>query len=154
MSASFLVIRKRPRADLSVPMAARSIASRWPELMSFPLLFGQRVAFIAAAMRVEKLAAALCRIINGILLARNEVIERRIEQYLRPFVGCDCAHQIGAIGRAPEDLLKGLLVLVDRRDLGHGGIHAGLAHFMRIDDCNAACSSRVLTRPSQNWVLL
>jgi hypothetical protein len=44
-----------------------------------PLLFTQRMAFIAPAFRVEKLPAAFCRIIDGILLARNEVIERRIE---------------------------------------------------------------------------
>ena len=41
-----------------------------------PLLFGQRVAFIAAALGVEKLLAARCRIIDGVPIARNKVIER------------------------------------------------------------------------------
>ena len=47
-----------------------------------PLLFRQRVAFIAPAFRVEYLPAAFCRIIDGILIVRNEVIERRIERAL------------------------------------------------------------------------
>jgi hypothetical protein len=39
-----------------------------------------------------------------------------------------------AIGRVAEDPLKDLLVLCDCADLRYGGIHAGLAHFIRIDN--------------------
>ena len=61
-----------------------------------PLLFRQRVAFIAATLGVEKLPAALRRIVDGIPIACNEVIKGRIERNLRPFVGRDGPHQVGA----------------------------------------------------------
>jgi hypothetical protein len=44
-----------------------------------PLLFIQGVAFVAAALFVEKLPAAFCRNADRILFARNEMIERGIE---------------------------------------------------------------------------
>jgi hypothetical protein len=41
-----------------------------------PLLFGQRVAFIAGALCVEKLPPALSRIVNGIRITRNAGLTR------------------------------------------------------------------------------
>jgi CheY-like chemotaxis protein len=99
-----------------------------------PLLFRERVAFVAAGLGVEQLPAALCRFVDGISIAPNEVVERRIERNLRPFVGCDCAHQIGAIRPPPEDLLETLPVFFDRPDPSYGGIQTGLTYFNRIDD--------------------
>jgi hypothetical protein len=98
------------------------------------LLFRERMAFIAAGLSVEQLPAALCRIVDGIIIARNEVVERRIERNLRTFVGGDCAHQVGAIGCPPEDLLETLPVFFDRPNPSYGGIHARLIHFHRIND--------------------
>jgi hypothetical protein len=49
------------------------------------LLFGQSVAFIAASLGIEQLPAAFCSIVDRIVIARNEVIERRIERKLRAF---------------------------------------------------------------------
>ena len=92
------------------------------------------MAFIAATLGVEKLPAALRRIVDGVPIPRNEVIERRIERNLRPFVGHDGPHQVGAIGWVTGDLLKDLVVFLDRCDPGHRSIHAGLTHFNRIDD--------------------
>jgi hypothetical protein len=92
------------------------------------------VAFVAARLCIKKLPAALCGIIDGVLVARDEAIERRIKQGLRSFVGRDRAHQVRSIGRATKDGLQGLLIFPDRREPGDGSIHAGLAHFKRIDD--------------------
>src|ERR1700724_2083408 len=118
-----------------------------------PLLFRQRVAFIAPAFRVEYLPAAFCRIVDGILIARNEVIERRIERYQRPFVGGDCVHQIGAIGR-PKTCRKASLYSSIAAILAMAASMLGWPISFGLTIGSAACSSRVLTRPSQNWVLL
>jgi hypothetical protein len=71
-----------------------------------PLLFGQRVAFIAGALCVEKLPPALSRIVNGIRTTRNEAIEPQIERYLRPFVGSDCPTRSRPLGGLPNTFRK------------------------------------------------
>jgi hypothetical protein len=93
------------------------------------LLFRERVTFIATALGIEELPAAPCGIVDGLLFARDKVVERRIERNLRPFVGSDGVYQIGAIGPATEDLLKGQLVFLDRGVPGHRSKQVGLTHF-------------------------
>ena len=46
------------------------------EVGDVALLLGQRVALIAAGLRVEKLPAASGRVIDGVLVTGDEVIER------------------------------------------------------------------------------
>jgi len=53
----------------------------------------------------------------------------------------------GLLGGRAEDITEGLLILFNRCDLRHRSIQVGLTHLNRIDNCNAACSSRVFTRP-------
>src|SRR5712691_12331920 len=92
------------------------------------------MAFIAAATGVKELPAALGGGIHGVLVAGDEMIEGRIKRKLRSFVGRDGAQQVGAVGRAAEDVPERLLVFSDGCDLGHRGVQAGLAHLDRIDD--------------------
>src|SRR6266849_759603 len=92
------------------------------------------MAFIAVAPGVKELPAALGGGINGVLVAGDEVIERRIKRQLCSFVGRDGAQQVGAVGRAAEDALERLLVFSDGCDSGDRSIQAGLTHFNRIDD--------------------
>src|SRR5260370_15830227 len=99
-----------------------------------PLVYRQRMAFIAAATGVKELPAALGAGINGVLVAGDEVIERRIKRQLRSLVGRDGAQQVGNVEGAAEDAHEGLLVFSDGCDLGHRRIQAGLTHFNRIDD--------------------
>jgi hypothetical protein len=44
-----------------------------------PLVFRQRMAFVAAGTGVEELPAALGRIIDSVFVAGDEAIKRRIE---------------------------------------------------------------------------
>src|SRR6266849_11208589 len=92
------------------------------------------MAFIAVAPGVKELPAALGGGINGVLVAGDEVIERRIKRQLCSFVGRDGAQQVGAVGRAAEEAPERLLVFSYGCDPGHGSVQAGLAHLNRIDD--------------------
>ncbi len=120
------VVPDDPNADVVKVVVA--------EVGDVPLGLGQRMAFVAAAMGVEKLPAAFGRIVNGVLVTSDEMIERRIKRNLSTLIGCYGAHQIGAVGWVAENAPEGLLIAVDPCDPGHGALQAVLAHFHRIDD--------------------
>src|SRR3989440_5723166 len=105
-----------------------------PRVGRVALVLAQRVAFVASATGIEQLPSALRCGIDGIMLACNVVIERRIEGDLRPLVRSDGAYQLGPIGRCAERGAKCLLILRDRCDPCYGGIEARLAHLDSIDD--------------------
>jgi hypothetical protein len=75
-----------------------------------PLIFRQRIAFIAAATGVKEFPAVLGRIINGVCVAGDGVLERSIKLKLCAIVVRDGVWQVGATGRAAEDTSEGLLV--------------------------------------------
>jgi len=112
------------------------------------------VTLIAAATGVEEFPAALGGGVNGARVARDEVIEWRIERQLRSLVGRDRPQQVGPVGPAAKDLLEGVLVFADRRDPGHGSIETRLAHFNRIGDGQRRLLFERCDPPSQNCVLL
>src|SRR6266567_7281108 len=99
-----------------------------------PLVYRQRMAFIAAATGVKELPAALCGVIDGARVAGDEVVEGRIKRRSSDLVGCDGAQQVGTVEGAAEDAPERLLVFSDGCDLGYRSIQAGLTHFNRIDD--------------------
>src|SRR5262249_54280347 len=67
------------------------------EERDIPLVLRQRVTLVAAAAGVEELPAALGRVIDGVPVAGDEVIEGGIERNLRAFVGRDGAQQVGPV---------------------------------------------------------
>ena len=63
----------------------------------------QRMAFITEGLRVEQFPTALGGVIDGVLVAGDEVIERRIERNQRPLVRGDGTQQIRAVHGTAED---------------------------------------------------
>jgi len=86
-------------------------------------------------------------VINGVLVAGDEAIERRIERQLRAFVGCEGTQEVKAVGRPPKGLGRSVGT-PDGGDPGHGRLQAGLAHFNWIDEWGAppACPGGVAPR--------
>src|SRR5262249_46584503 len=72
------------------------------EVGHVPLVFRQRVTFVAAGTGVEQLPAAHGGVIDGVPFAGDEVIEGRIERHLWPLVRGDGTHEVGAVGRWPK----------------------------------------------------
>jgi hypothetical protein len=61
---------------------------------------------------------------------------------------------VGPVRRTPEDATEVPIVFTDASNSSDRRVYTGLAHFHRLTIGRAACSSSVLTRPSQNCVLL
>src|SRR5438132_7669979 len=92
------------------------------------------MTFVAARLVVEELPAALGRVVNRVLVASDEVIERRIKRQLRSFVGRDGAQQVRAVGRAAKDDTEISLVFLDRCDLRYRSIQVGMTHLNGVDN--------------------
>src|SRR5260370_13998524 len=99
-----------------------------------PLGIRQRMTFIAAGLSVEECPTGLGGVVNGVLVAGDEVIEWRIKGYLSAFVGRDGAQQVGTIGRTAKYAVERLLVFLDTRDLRHSRIQVWVTHLNGIDN--------------------
>src|SRR4051794_33960803 len=70
-----------------------------------------RVTKIAARLPVEECPPTLGGVIDRILVAVDEAVERRVERKQRAFVRRDGAQQVGTIWCVAEDLLKGAAII-------------------------------------------
>src|SRR6266853_5739229 len=92
------------------------------------------MTFIAAGLSVEELPAALGRVVNGVLVAGDESIKRRIKRQLCAFVGRNGSQEVGTIGRPAKYALECLLVFLETGDLCHSRIQVWVAHLKGIDN--------------------
>src|SRR5713101_8157228 len=92
------------------------------------------MTFIAAGLSVEELPAALGRVVNGVLVAGDESIKRRIKRQLCAFVGRNGSQEVGTIGRPAKYALECLLVFLDGRDLRHSRIQVWVTHLKGIEN--------------------
>jgi len=92
------------------------------------------MTFIAAGLSVEEFPAPLGGVVNGVLVAGDEVIKRRIKGQLCAFIGRDSSQKVGTIGWAAKYTLKCPLVFLDTRDLCHSRFQAWVTHLNGIDN--------------------
>src|SRR6202140_4439377 len=163
MSACFLVRRNRPSALMSVWIAARSTSAALLESTSFsalrasgttrcrtmrtPMLWKSSSLKLVRSggssgcawhllqrARSLKSPPPLGRLVDRLLVARDEAVEGRIERGQRPFVRRDRRDQVLAVRRPAEHFLKGLLILGIGRERRDGCREVRLRHLHGIHD--------------------
>src|SRR4051812_11448252 len=77
------------------------------------LLLRQCVAFIATGLSVEQLPTPLRGVVDGGLVTRDKVIERRIVRYERSFVCGEGTQQIRPVHLAVKDFSESLCVRIN-----------------------------------------
>src|SRR5215510_4487538 len=92
------------------------------------------MTFIATRLSVEELPTALGGSVDGVVVAGDEVIKRRIKRQLCAFVGRDRSQKIRSIGWTTKYMLERLLVFLDTRDLRHSRIKVWITHLNGIDN--------------------
>src|SRR4029077_12561781 len=105
-------------------------------------------------LSVEELPAALGRVVNGVLVAGDEVIERRSKDSWVRSYDAMAPNRSGPLGERPKTAWKACRYSPTAAIWATAASRFGWPISTELTIGNAACSSSVFTRPSQNCVLL
>jgi len=92
------------------------------------LIFRQSVAQVAPGLGVEQLPTTFGRIVDGVWVSRDEIVERRIEGSQGPFVSGNGAQHILLVHPPTEGLHELHLIVRVAGDLGHSIADTGRAY--------------------------